>query len=204
MSADNQAKIEAFMAQVQAKIDTLLAEFAEGKLNREQFHNIYAHYSNQISLAQQALHSGDAEAVEGAAGQTIGIRQTYMGKALGLVIYHNKSARTVDTLGEFDVPPNLISPVLNDFTQLMDAHQLIDRRIMQVSAQQWLLFAAGRYTTVVTLFQNEPSQHQSREIERLHYDFEVANEAFLASGQFDPAKLAYPFMVFVQQKLKRP
>jgi hypothetical protein len=203
MSSEYQAKIEAFKAQVQAKVETLLAEFAEGKLNREQFHNIYAHYSNQLQLADQAMHEGDSNRVEGAAGETIAIRQTFMGKAMGLVIYHNKSATLVDTLGEFDVSPEVIAPVLNDFSQLMEANKLIDRRIFQVAERQWLLFAAGRYTTVVTLFQNEPSNHQSREIERLHYDFEVANAAFLAIGRVDPTKLAYPFMVFVQQKLRR-
>lgn len=202
MTADNRVKIEAFKAQVQAKIETLLAEFADGKLNREQFHNIYAHYSNQITLANQALMEDSSKAVDDArAGHTIAIRQTYMGKAMGLVIYHNKSGTMIETLGEFDVPPQYIAPVLNDFSQLMDSRQFIERRVVQVDEKRWLLFAAGRFTTVVTLFQNEPSQHQSREIERLHYDFEVANEAFIANGRADRNKLAYPFMVFVQQKL---
>jgi hypothetical protein len=202
MTADNRSKIEVFKAQVQGKIETLLSEFADGKLNREQFHNIYAHYSNQITLANQALMEGDTSAVDSNnAGQTIAIRQAFMAKALGLTIYHNKSAVMIETLGEFDIPSQFVAPVLNDFSQLMEARQFIDRRVLQVDNRRWLLFAAGRYTTVVTVFQHEPSQHQSREIERLHHDFEVANEAFLTSGWVDRTKLAYPFMVFVQQKL---
>ena len=53
--------------------------------------------------------------------------------------------------------------------------------------------AAGRYTTIVTLFQNEPSQEQVREIERLHHDFEVANEVHLSTPSVDSSRLAYPF-----------
>ena len=38
---------------------------------------------------------------------------------------------------------------------------------------------------------------------RLHHDFEVANDAFLSKGRGDANTLAYPFLVFVQQKLTR-
>jgi hypothetical protein len=75
--------------------------------------------------------------------------------------------------------------------------------VEQVGEREWLLFAAGRYTTVITLFQHEPSAQQSREIERLHYDFEVANASMLAGSRLDASKLAYPFLTFVQQKIKR-
>jgi hypothetical protein len=203
MSRDGQAKVEAFKSQVQGKIQSLLTEFADGKLSREQFHAIYEHYSSQLTMAEQALRSDDSGSVKLKGGETIGIRQAYTAKAIGLVIYHNKSGVLLDTLGEFDIPSANISPVLNDFSQMMQANELIDRRVEQVSPNQWLLFAAGKYTTVVTQFHNEPSYHQSREIERLHHDFEVANEAFLSSGRGDASKLAYPFLVFVQQKITR-
>jgi len=67
----------------------------------------------------------------------------------------------------------------------------------------WVLLTAGQYTAVITLFQNEPSQMQVQEIERLHHDFEIANAYFLAAPRVDAGQLGYPFLVFVQQKLKR-
>lgn len=203
MAAENYEKIQKFRQEVQEKIDNLLGEFADGKVSREQFHALYAHQTLKLQFALEALRSGSTTLIDGSTGETIGIRQSHMGKAIGLMIYHNKTGRFVDTLGSFDVPPQRIAPILNDFSLLMDANRLIDRRVVKVGEKQWLLFAAGSYTTVVTLFHNEPSPEQSREIERLHHDFEVANANLLASTQLDHNRLAYPFNVFIQQKIKR-
>jgi hypothetical protein len=204
MAAEDREKIVQFRKEVQGKIEKLLTEFANGKVSREQFHALYAHQSMKLQMAEEALRLGDATMIAGAPeGQTISIRQSTMGKALGVMIYHNKTGMFVDTLGAFDVPPALISPILNDFSTLMDAGRPIDRRVEKVGEKQWLLFAAGRYTTIVSLFHNEPSPEQSREMERLHYDFEVANANMLAGSHLDKAKLAYPFTVFIQQKMKR-
>lgn len=197
------SRIETLKTQIQTKIDSTLAEFADGKISREQFHAIYAHYSSQLSMIEEAFAAtnGENPALAGKPNETIAIRTAHMGKAIGLVIYHNKSGMFVETLGQFDVPPSRIAPTLNDFSSMMDSRRLIERRIEKIGMKQWLLFAAGKHTCVVTIFHNEPSPQQSREIERLHHDFEVANEAQLSSGRVDPTKLAYPFLVFIQQKL---
>lgn len=201
MTLQSRAKIAIFKAQTQNKIATLLTEFSEGKISREQFHAVYAHYSSQLELAEVAEHMGAAEALDEAGGKTIGIRQAHMGKAIGLIIYHNRSGRFVETMGTFDVAPARLAVTLNDFTQLMDAGKMIDRRTEKIAEKRWLLFAAGQYTTVITLFHHEPSSDQSREIERLHHDFETANGHMLEQRVVDGRKLAYPFLVFVQKKL---
>jgi hypothetical protein len=203
MTEQGREKIESFKLEIQDKIQRLLSEFADGTLNREQFNAIYQHYSAQLAFADQSLQTGDKGDVPGRAGQTIHIRQAHMGKAVGLIIYHNKRGTLLDTLGDFDVPVSVTSADLNDITEMMQINQYIERRVKRVAANQWLLFAAGRYSTVVTLFQHEPSQRQISEIERLHHDFEVANDAFLSKGRGDANTLAYPFLVFVQQKLTR-
>jgi len=194
-------KVQQFKAEVQSKIETLLNEFANGKVSREQFQALYTHQSLKLQLAEEAIRADNDGMIDGSQGQTISIRQSHMGKAIGLMIYHNKTGMFVDTLGAFNVPSAHIAPILNDFSMLMDANRPIDRQVVKVGEKQWLLFAAGRFTTVVTLFQNEPSSEQSREIERLHYDFEMANGKLLAGSHMDKSKLAYPFTVFIQQKL---
>lgn len=203
MAAENIEKIQKFRAEAQHKIEQLLSEFANGKVSREQFQALYAHHNAKLQLADEALRtdSTSTAAMETTSGQTISIRQSHMGKAVGLMIYHNKTGMFVDTLGAFDVSPTRIASTLNDFSMLMEGNRPIDRRVEQVGDQQWLLFAAGRFTTVVTLFQHEPSPDQSRQIERLHYDFEVANGGMLAGSSLDKTKLAYPFTVFIQQRL---
>ena len=203
MASQNQDRIEVFKVQTQSKIEHLLAEYAEGKINREQFHAVYAHHNAQLKLAEQALQTDDPNMVAGAQGQTIMIKQAHMAKAIGLMIYHNKSGMYVDTLGAFEIPAARIAPILNDFSMMMEGNRLIDRRVEKLAEHEWLLIAAGNYTTVVTLFHNEPSSAQSREIERLHHDFEVANGRQLSGNRVDASHLAYPFLVFVQQKLTR-
>ncbi len=205
MSAQAADKTRAFMNKVQDKIQQLLTDFSEGKLNKDQFHAVYEHYNAQLALAIQALQMGNPDAITLAQSgtPTIAIKEEFMGKAIGLMIYNNRSGTLVETLGEFDIPIAKIAPILNDFSLLMQSRKKATRRIERMGEKRWLLFAAGVYTTVVTLFHNEPSQLQSQEMERLHHDFEEANHFFFESGEYDSAKLAYPFLVFIKRKLSR-
>lgn len=204
MSTDAQSKAEAFKVMVEEKIQKLVAEFAEGKISREQFHAIYARYSSQLSIANQAMVSGNPDAVGITQGgpPTIAMRDALMGKAIGLLIYHHNSGTVVETLGNFDVPVNKLSAVLNDFTLMLQSGKHIDYRVERLQEEQWLLFDPGRYTTIVTLFRHEPSQVQIREIDRLHHDFEQANST-LRNDFVDADKLAYPFLVFVKKTIKK-
>ncbi|RMF81677.1 MAG: hypothetical protein D6737_04280 [Chloroflexi bacterium] len=202
--AGKNAKIESFKAELQTKINNLLKEFSEGKINREQFHVVYTRYNDQLAVANRAALAGAPDAIDIAqtGPPTVVIKEEYMGKAIGMMIYHNKTGRFVETLGEFDIATTVLAPTLNDFSEMMERRKLIDRKVMKVSEKRWLLFAAGKFTTVVTLFYNEPSPFQSRELERLHHDFEEANRTRLEKGNLDSNKLAYPFLAFVQNRLK--
>lgn len=197
-------RVAAYKSQVLEKIDRLLTEFAEGKVSREQFHAIYEHYSNQLAMVEQMDRPGADLGLDGVPGATIAIRQAHMAKALGLIIYHNKSGKFVETLGDFDIQPAVMAATLNDFTHMMDAQQYIDRRVLKLPDNRWLLFAAGRYTTVVSVFHHEPAPQQMREVERLHHDFEMANAGPLnGNGNIDKNVLAYPFVIILQKKLKQ-
>jgi len=205
MSGDSAAKGRAFKAQIEQKIQALLEEFADGKLSREQFQAIYERYNSQLLLAEQALRSTNPEVVIGIAQggpPTIAMKEAYMGKAIGMMIYDNKKGTLIETLGEFNVSPDKLGPTLNDFSQMMQSNRHVERQVKKIGTREWLLFAAGQYTTVVCLFHNEPSPQQSAEMERLHHDFELANRWTLRGGKADKSKLAYPFLTFVQKKLK--
>jgi hypothetical protein len=204
--ADAVEKAYIFKAQVQEKIQKLIQEFAAGTISREQFHVIYERYTGQLAIADMAVMSSMPETVMGLAQSgpsTIAVKEAYTGRAVGMLIYNNRSGMLLETLGSVDVPPEKLAPILNDFTMMMERGKKIEREIRKLSPRQWLLFAAGRYTTIVTLFRNEPSELQGREIERLHHDFEEANRPFFeGSGVVDAGKLAYPFLVFVQRRVK--
>jgi hypothetical protein len=199
MNSDSRMKAIAFKESIEVKVKKLIEEFADGKISREQFHIIYERYNAQLSIANHALMSGNPDAVSIAQGgpPTIAIRDAYMGKAVGLLIYHNKSGAILETL------VSCISPVLNDFTSLMMSGKLIDRRVEKIAEKQWVMYGAGKFTTVVTQFLHQPSDMQNREIERLHHDFEEANVSILEQERINTTKLAYPFLVFVRQKYKK-
>ena len=205
MSGYDTDKAEVFMTQVEEKIRGLLREYSEGKLNSEQFHVLYERYASQRLLAQQAMLSGDDEALRDAHAEqsTIAIKDEHMGKAVGMRIYHNRTGAVIDTLGDFQVSAFSISPVLAEFGQLMAEDKHVRPRTERLEDRRWLLFAAQRHTTVVTLFRNEPSPLQIREIQRLHQDFETANQNLLDKVQLDSKELAYPFHVFIQRKFRK-
>ncbi len=202
--SDSRAKAQAFKETTEAKIRGLIEEFAEGKISREQFHVIYEKYNAQLEIASHALMTGNPDAVSIAQGgpPTIAIRDAYQGKALGLLIYHNRSGQVLETLGDFTVPVSAIAPALNDITRLMQDNKYIERRQQKIGEKQWLLFVGGDFTTVVTEFVHQPSEFQNKEIERLHHDFEEANRAGLDKEQVNTGKLAYPFLVFIRRKIK--
>jgi hypothetical protein len=205
MTINARSRAESFKTSVEIKLKGLVGEFAEGKISREQFHVIYERYSSQLSIASHALVSGNPDAVQIAQGgpSTVAVRDAYMGKAVGLMIYHNQSGTVVDMLGDFHIPVQRIARVLNDFSLMMDTNEYLDYSVERYADREWLLFTPGRFTTVITLFHNEPSQVQIREIKRLHHDFEEANRPLLERQQFDRRKLVYPFLVFIKRRFQQ-
>ncbi len=195
--ADN--KIQAFKEEIQQKISNVLEEFAQGKLNREQFHAIYERYNSQLELADKAL---DTDASLPNDGSTIAIREKFMGKAQGLIIFSNKTGNIIETLGEFGMSMTELIPVLDEFTTEWQAGHVIDRAMRQTKNDQWLLFAAGKHTIIATLFTNEPSGYQIDVIRRMHQEFEEANQSLLAQKNIDAGQLVYPFYSFVRRNLR--
>jgi hypothetical protein len=193
-------RINAFRTQIQAKIERLVQEFADGQISREQFHAVYDRYSSQLALAEMAVQSmTPATILDSVNGgeSTIAVKEQHMGKAVGLCIFNRLNAMLLETLGSFEVPPEQTRSILQDFRKRRDEQQ-----VRQIGPSQWLLIAAGRHTTVVTLFRNEPSQMQVNVIARLHTDFERANAGFFAGDTVDADQLAYPFLTFIQQTIR--
>ncbi|MFN8375681.1 MAG: hypothetical protein U0694_22775 [Anaerolineae bacterium] len=187
-----------FKQRLYDKIQALLDEFAEGRLNRDQFHALYERYNSRLQIVDHAILSGNPDAVEIAemGPTTLQVREETEAKALGLVIYHNTQGTIIETLGSFNVETRHVLPPLLQFVRTPQ-----ETRITHVAEQQWLVFVAGRYTTIVTLFKHEPSRMQTHEMERLHRDFEDANHYAFERGALDANTLGYPFVAFVQKKL---
>lgn len=193
---------EAFIAELQAKIQRLLEDFSEGKMNKDQFNTVYARYNSQLKLVEDAISSGMTDPVKAAQdGElTAAIMDARRGKFLGLRIYNTRNSMVIHTLGEFDVPGGKVMPFVENMIMLIESRQPLGRLLEKVDDKRWMLFGSGRFSISVTLYKNEPSRRQTQEVNRLHRDFEEANKSFFQAGNFDPHQLAYPFMVLVSGK----
>lgn len=186
---------------IRSKITDLIAEFGAGEISTQQFNILYERYNSQLELAIHAEDEANAGQIEGGEFPTIAIRESTMGKAVGMGIYHHASGTMIETLGSFDVPAGAISPVLNQFSERLENNEYIEPLTQQFSNGIWVIFMAREYTTAVVVFRNEPSQRQIRQLERLLHDFEEANSQLLTRQDVDPTRLAKPFLGFVRKSL---
>jgi len=203
--SQKRAKAEAFKAEVEEKIQNLIGEFSDGKISREQFNLLYDRYNGQLTIANEALASNsDGQALKEVQNSvpTIFVREATAGKAVGMGIYHHRSGQIIEALGDFDVPVAQLTPALNTIIGQVEQEEFVEPKTVSLERGKWLLFEARKHTTVITIFQNEPSAIQIRQMQRLHHDFERANHRFLTTDTVDGKSLAYPFLVFVQKKLK--
>jgi hypothetical protein len=204
--ADYAREGQEFIAEIHAKMNKLVEEFSQGLINRTQFHQLYERYQKRImSVAQLIVEDDPAtwrEAVEGTE-ETIVIKQRLMAKALGMAIYDNNSGMPIETLGNFNVEPELLVPMLSSYQSAASEIFRAGMRSTAMDNGNWLCFVPGALTTLVALFSLEPSPNQLETIERLHRDFERANAQALEQGNVDPEMLAYPFLSFIQRGSRR-
>jgi len=198
-------KAEAFKANVESKIQDLIGEFSEGKISREQFNLLYDRYNGQLSVANEALAENDMRALKEIENSvpTVYVKEATAGKATGMGIYHHKNKKIIEALGTFNIPVALLTPTLNEILGKINANEFVEPKSMHIAREHWVLFESRKYTTIITLFQNEPSPVQIREMQRLHHDFEIANKRFLTADTVDTKSLGYPFLAIVQKSLKQ-
>lgn len=202
-TADRDAML--FKARLLEKIEHLLDEFAMGKLSREQFNLLYERYTARLSITDYAIMSGnpDAIAIAQTGPSTLDIRAGTEGKAQGMVVYHPPSGEMLEMLGNFTVPPGQVLTLLRDFSQGAGSRPGAEPALHSLAARVWIALLARNFTAVAVQFENEPSRQQIRAIEKMLQDFEQANRHFLSEEVVDPAQLAYPFLVFVQKRIKK-
>jgi len=194
-----------FIAHVHQKMSKLVEEFANGQINRTQFHQLYDRYQRQIMRVAQLVAESDPvmwrDAIQDSE-DTLHIKKRLTAKAIGMSVYYNKSGMPIETLGEFAIEPELIVPMLSSYRSAAAEIFRAGMRSTEMENGQWLCFVPGSHTTLIALFSLEPSDNQLEMVERMHQDFEQANKAALEVGQVDPEKLAYPFYSFVQRRAK--
>lgn len=194
-----------FITQVHQKMSKLVQEFANGEINRTQFHHLYDRYQRQIMTVAQLITESDKGGWQAAIQETedtIHIKKRLTAKAVGMSVYDNKNGMPIETLGEFAIEPDLIVPMLSSYRSAAAEIFRAGMRSTEMENGQWLCFVPGSHTTLIALFSLEPSDNQLEMVERMHQDFEQANKTALENRPVDPSTLAFPFYSFVQRRAK--
>ena len=183
-----------FLRRLREKTVRIVQEFAEGRINRRQFQEIYSHYQRQRQAIEQALiempGSGAWRAVA-VEGRTTFLRQQHAPRILSYAIYETASGVPLAEVGKFQVDTGLLVPMLSSFRSLTQEVFGAGMKRTEIEGGRWLCFIPGRHTTLIVIFSAEPAELQLQMLEDLHRDFETANAWALERGE--TGKLALVF-----------
>lgn len=167
--------------------------FARGELNQDQYEAIFTRYARQKTLIERILTGASDQLVEGAKpvslGQTENLRKEMVALPEGMVIVDDRSGIILKELGRFNIPRNLLGPML---TILNEEEGTSVRRSTQIEGGRWLILFAGNYTSSLVLFTREPSAQQMTEFEDLHSEFERENHKALQELHLDSSRMFFP------------
>lgn len=196
VSGNDEAKL--YLEKVQAKINKLAEDFANGSINRDQFQNLYAHYQREMSTVAGMLAMSDEDWRDAVTdGQSFVIRQQHRPKAQGYAIYENESGMPLSTLGKFDMDPALLVPMLSSYRAATKEIFGAGMKSTAIEGGRWLCFVPGELTTMMAIFRAEPARKQLSFLDELHRLFEKANKPILANPPVDPEALIFPHEHFL-------
>lgn len=200
--ADLQSDAFAYLDKVRDKLDRLAADFNEGTINRAQFRSLYAHYQRELqsveNMVEQAPASDSWKAVM-TEGQSLVIRRQHLARAEGYAIFENESGMPISTLGQFDVDPALLVPMLSSYRAAAKEMFGAGARSTEMEDGSWLCFVPGEWTTMLAVFTAEPAGKQLSFLDQLHRHFERANQRRLSISPIDADDLLFPHEYYLGQ-----
>lgn len=188
----------AYINKVHKKIDKLVSDFANRKINSIQFRELYSHYQLEIRRieAVAAVWPDEWKDVT-REGESLVIRKQYIATAQAYAIYENDSGLPLATLGKFTLDPALVIPMLSSYHSATKEIFGAGMRLTEIEDGQHLCFVQGQYSTLLAIFNNEPVPGQLEYLDELHRHFEGANRPVLASKPIEIDKLIFPHQYFL-------
>ena len=188
----------AYIRKVHQKIDRLVGDFANRKINSAQFQELYSHYQLEIRRIEAVAAVWPSEWKEAATeGDSLVIRKQHMATAQAYAIYENDSGIPLASLGRFNLDPALVVPMLSSYHSATKEIFGAGMRLTEIEGGQRLCFVQGEYTTLMAIFSNEPIPSQLEYLDTLHRHFEGANRPALTSPPVDVSKLIFPHQYFL-------
>jgi hypothetical protein len=124
-------------------------------------------------------------------------RQQHVARAEGYAIFENSSGMPVSTLGRFELDPALLVPMLSSYRAATKEIFGSGTRSTEIEDGRWLCFVPGTFTTMLSVFSNEPAAKQLAYLEELHRHFEQANHRHLAEPPLNASDLIFPHQYFL-------
>ena len=199
---DHRAQAEVYLSRVRAKLEKLAEDFNSGTINRAQFQNLYAHYQREIRNIETIIEATPASGTwKGAIteGESMLIRRKHVAQAQGYAIYVNHTGMPLSTLGEFELDPALLVPMLSSYRAATREIFGAGMRSTAIEGGRWLCFVPGEFTTMMAIFSTEPASKQLAFLEELHRLFERANRSQLSARTIERVKLVFPHEYFLGQ-----
>jgi hypothetical protein len=191
---------EVYLARVQDKINRLAEEFAAGIINQDQFQELFEHYRREKKTVQRWIEiapESDAWKESTTEGKSVIIRAGHEAKVLGYAIYENDSGMPLNTIGQFELEPELVVPMLSSYRAATREIFGAGMRSSQIEGGRWLCFVPGEFTTLMALFSTSPASRQLESLDDLHRLFEKANRNLLAGSLVNPNELVFPHTYFL-------
>jgi hypothetical protein len=188
---DNLADAHAYQTELQRKMTALADDFSQGKINRQQFDAVYAHYRDQRQLIEGLIRSMAADAWRKAVtpGQTGLLMDRHAARLLSCALYDNPTAALLAASPRFQIDAEVVAPVIAAHLQAVSRGTHASS--LPAPADHWLHFVPGQYSTLVVVFTREPARSQWQFLHDLHHDFELASAKRLTDGRGREAAEAF-------------
>ena len=177
------------------KMAVVAEEFAQGKINRAQFHAIYQRYQEQRQITEMLLKrdpkTGAWQSVM-RPGHTGFLRDYYEAKVESYAIYHLGLQKPIIVTGTVQLPLQQVAPLLTKLRAIVNERGFANLARRKLQDERWVVFVPGLYTVSVVVFSLEPSPAQLQRVEDMQRDFERANSQALVSNHIRPRELVYP------------
>jgi hypothetical protein len=196
-------RAEEALINLRQKMANLAAEFAQGKLNRDQFDAIYTRYSEQRDIVERLLaRNPDSQAWQSVIreGHTTFLKQHYASLVLSYAIYDQESFTQITVSGPLQLEHNQIEAVLNRLKAIRDQRGNPGPAQKKIAEGRCVLFAPGEITIAVVIFSREPAAAQIARVQDVHLDFERANQHALRLRDYTVDQLVFPHRALLEEK----
>lgn len=196
MSRSPQEQAMSALERLRQKMARVAEEYAQGKLNRAQFHAIYQRYQEQRDITEAMLQR---DPKTGAwhnvvqPGLTGFLRKHFEAQVISYSIYHIVRQQLIVRTGRFQLPETQVTPILGRLQKLIASAQQpprIARR--KLKDDRFVVLAPGMLTVSIVVFSIEPAVAQLEMIQDMHRDFERANQQLLQQERFNPREMVFP------------